>query len=269
LTSEAGDAVTVGEAGFAGLVRRIEAAAEQAASAAARGADVLAQAAQSAAKGAAASPAAAGAAGAAALALAAAAIAAAQRQRLRLALALRRYGAAHAGAAKLAGAAAPAAGGASDSPRRSSSDPSHEPVTEQPPQGAHTRLRMTAADEELAPRQSKARGRGHTSAPRYANAQLRASFIAVAAALAPLLHRRFGEHAPRLTAREYAAAAGPALAAEQQDALRRLTTWIEEAEFSPPGQWSGAPTPSALRNVLRVLDKRPLHKSKPSSALQP
>lgn len=267
---EAGGADAAGEAGFAGLVRRFEAAAEQAASAAARGADALAQAAQSAAKGAAAaSPAAVGAAGAAALALAAAAIAAAQRQRLRLALALRRYGAAHADVARLVGAAAPAAGGASDSPRRSSTDPSHEPVTDQQvPQGAHTRLRMTVADE-LAPRQSKARGRGHTSAPRDADAHLRASFIAVAVALAPLLHRRFGEHAPRLTAREYAAAAEPALAAEQQDALRRLTTWIEEAEFSPPGQWSGAPTPSALRNVLRVLDKRPQHKTKPSSALQP
>lgn len=270
VAGEAGGAGAGGEAGFAGLARWFEAAAEQAASAAARGADALAKAAQSAAKGAAAaSPAAVGAAGAAALALAAAAIAAAQRQRLRLALALRRYGAAHADVARLVGAAAPAAGGASDSPRRSSSDPSHEPVTDkQVPQGAHTRLRMTVADE-LAPRQSKARGRGHTSAARDANAHLRDSFIAVASALAPLLHRRFGEHAPRLTAREYAAAAEPALAAEQQDALHRLTTWIEEAEFSPPGQWTGAPTPSALRNVLRVLDKRPLHKTKQSSALQP
>ncbi|MGM0883620.1 MAG: transglutaminase-like domain-containing protein [Bacillota bacterium] len=268
---EAGGAGAGGEAGFAGLARWFEAAAEQAASTAARGADALAQAAQSAAKGAAAaSPAAVGAAGAAALAFAAAAIAAAQRQRLRLALALRRYGAAHADVARLVGAAAPAAGGASDSPRRSSPDPSQVQVTDQQvPQGAQTRLRMTVADEELAPRQSKARGRGHTSATRDANAHLRASFIAVAAALAPLLHRRLGVHAPRLTAREYAAAAGPALAAEQQDALRRLTTWIEEAEFSPPGQWTGAPTPSALRNVLRVLYKRPLHKSKPSSALQP
>ncbi|RCW51857.1 transglutaminase-like domain-containing protein [Paenibacillus prosopidis] len=268
---EAGGAGAGGEAGFAGLARWFEAAAEQAASAVARGADALAQAAQSAAKGAAAaSPAAVGAAGAAALAFAAAAIAAAQRQRLRLALALRRYGAAHADVARLVGAAAPAAGGASDAPRRSSSDPSQIHVTDQHgPQGAHSRLRMTVADEELAPRHFKARGRGHTSAPRDANAHLRASFIAVAAALAPLLHRRFGVHAPSLTAREYAAAAEPALAAEQQDALRRLTTWIEEAEFSPPGQWTGAPTPSALRNVLRVLDKRPLHKAKPSSALQP
>lgn len=225
---EAGGVGAVGEAGFAGLARRFEAAAEQAASAVARGADALAQAAQSAAKGAAAaSPAAVGAAGAAALSLAAAAIAAAQRQRLRLALALRRYGAAHADVARLVGAAAPAAGGASDSPRHS-----------------NTRRRV------------------HVSAPREVNARLRASFIVVAAALEPLMYRRFGVQAPRLTAREFAAAVEPSLAAVQQDALRRLTTWIEEAEFSPPGQWTGAPTPSALRNVLRVLDKRPIHKTK-------
>nr|WP_223285322.1 transglutaminase domain-containing protein [Paenibacillus sp. PL91] len=215
----------------------IEAAAEQAASAVARGADALAQAARSAAKGAAAaSPAAVAAAGAAALALAAAAIAAAQHQRLRLGLALRRYGAAHAGIAKLAGAAAPY--------------PSHNPVTDRAPS-----------------RRGKARGRSQKE--RATDERLRDSFIDVAAALAPLLHRRFGEHAQGLTAREYAIAAEPALAAEQQDALRQLTSWIEEAHFAPPGPWPGAPMPAALRTVLRVLDKQqPVHKSKRPAAKQ-
>ncbi|HTG70200.1 MAG TPA: transglutaminase family protein, partial [Candidatus Udaeobacter sp.] len=221
------------EAGFAGLAASIEAAAEQAASAVARGADALAHAAQSAAKGAAAaSPAAAAAAGAAALALAAAAIAAAQRQRLRLALALRRYGAAH------ASAAAPY--------------PSHEPVTD-------TNARV---------RHAKARGRGQTTAPPGEEGRLRSSFIAVTKALDPLLHRRFGEYAQGQTAREYALAAEPLLAAEQQDALRQLTIWIEEAQFGAPGPWRGAPTPAALRTVLRVLDKQPVHKTKRPSAVK-
>ncbi|CAM4298980.1 transglutaminase-like domain-containing protein [Paenibacillus alkaliterrae] len=233
---EAGGAWRLGEASFAGLAAWFEAAAGYAASAVARGADALAQAAQGAAKGAAAaSPAAAGAAGAAALALAGAAIAAAQRQRLRLALALRRYGAAHADVAKLVGGADPA------------------------PQAADSRLRQTGA--AMPPRRAKARGRGYAAAPRGADARLRASFAAVADALAPLLHRRFGDHAPRLTAREYALAAEPALAAEQQDALRRLVSWIEEAQFAAPGRWPAAPTPSALRSVIRVLGKRPVYKT--------
>ncbi|WP_028612412.1 transglutaminase-like domain-containing protein [Paenibacillus harenae] len=228
---EAAAAVS-GEAGW------LEAAAMQAASAMARGADALAQAAQSAAKGAAAaSPAAVAAAGAAALALAAAAIAAAQRQRLRLALALRRYGAAYAGvAAGLAGAAAV--------------DPSREAVTERR-------------------RRAGAGGRGQARAARDADARLRASFAAVAAAHAPLLRRRFGGHALPLTAREFASAAEPALGAEQQDALRRLVSWLEEAEFAAPGPWPGAPTPSALRNVLRVLDKRPARQLKPAPGPKP
>ncbi|MCM3630896.1 DUF3488 and transglutaminase-like domain-containing protein [Paenibacillus glycanilyticus] len=84
-------------AGTDGMLARFEAAVERAASGVARGADALAQAAQSAANGAAAaSPAALAAAGAAALLLAAAAAAAAQRRRLRLALSLRRYGMAYA-----------------------------------------------------------------------------------------------------------------------------------------------------------------------------
>ncbi|SFE74731.1 Transglutaminase-like enzyme, putative cysteine protease [Paenibacillus catalpae] len=84
-------------AGTDGMLARFEAAVERAASAVRRGVDALAQAAQSAAHGAAtASPAALAAAGAAALLFAAAAAAAAQRRRLRLALALRRYAAAHA-----------------------------------------------------------------------------------------------------------------------------------------------------------------------------
>jgi transglutaminase-like putative cysteine protease len=83
--------------GTDGMLARVEAAAERAASAVSRGADALAEAAQSAASGAAAASAAAiAAAGAAALVLAAALAAAAQRKRLRLALALRRYHAAHA-----------------------------------------------------------------------------------------------------------------------------------------------------------------------------
>ncbi|WP_419871320.1 transglutaminase-like domain-containing protein [Candidatus Pristimantibacillus sp. PTI5] len=229
------DAFGLSEASIAGLAAWAEAAAEQAASTVARGADALAQAAQSAAKSAAAaSPAAAAAAGAAALVLAVAAIAAAQRQRLRLSLALRRYGAAYAGGAKLAGAAAPY--------------PSHEPVTD------------SSAAAELAPR--------HAKMPRSAEGRVRASFIAVADTVAPLLHRRFGVHAQGITVREYASAAEPMLAAEQQDALRQLTSWIEEAHFAAPGPWPGAPTPAALRTVLRVLDKQPVHKTKRSSAVK-
>ncbi|MDQ8733857.1 transglutaminase domain-containing protein [Paenibacillus sp. LHD-38] len=229
------DAFGLSEASIAGLAAWAEAAAEQAASTLARGADALVQAAQSAAKSAAAaSPAAAAAAGAAALVLAAAAIAAAQRQRLRLSLALRRYGAAYAGVAKLAGAAAPY--------------PSHEPVTD------------SRAAAGLAPRYAKA--------PRGAEGRVRASFIAVADTLAPLLHRRFGVHAEALTPREYASAAEPMLAAEQQDALRQLTSWMEEAHFAAPGPWPGAPTPAALRTVLRVLDKQPVHKTKRSSEVK-
>jgi transglutaminase-like putative cysteine protease len=227
------------EASFAGLAAWAEAAAEQAASAVARGADALAQAARGAAKSAAAaSPAAVAAAGAAALALAAAAIAAAQHQRLRVSLALRRYSAAHAGIAQLAGGAAPY--------------PSQEPVTETAPSR----------------RRDKARGRGESAAQRVTDERLRESFIGVANALAPLLHRRFGEHAQGQTAREYAIAAEPALAAEQQDALRQLTSWIEEAQFAAPGPWPGAPMPAALRTVLRVLDKQPAHKTKGHSAKQ-
>ncbi|WP_171056462.1 transglutaminase-like domain-containing protein [Paenibacillus sinopodophylli] len=203
--------------------------------AAALGGDAAMHAAQSAAeRAAAASPAAAAAAGAGALALAAAAIAAAQRQRLRLSLALRRYGAAYAGVAKLAGRAAPY--------------PSHEPVTGR-----------AAAAAELAPRNGRA--------PHDADGLVRASFISVADLLAPLLRRRFGVYAPSLTAREYALAAAPLLAAEQQDALRQLTSWMEEAHFAAPGPWSGAPTPSALRTVLRVLDKQPITKSKQPSGM--
>ncbi|MEV5029411.1 transglutaminase-like domain-containing protein [Paenibacillus sp. LPE1-1-1.1] len=229
------DAFGLSEASIAGLAAWAEAAAEQAASTVARGADALAQAAQSAAKSAAAaSPAAAAAAGAAALVLAAAAIAAAQRQRLRLSLALRRYGAAYAGVAKPVGAAAPY--------------PSHEPVTD------------SSAAAELAPR--------HAKMPRNAEGRVRASFIAVADTVAPLLHRRFGVHAQGITAREYASATEPMLAAEQQDALRQLTSWIEEAHFAAPGPWPGAPTPAALRTVLRVLDKQPVHKTKRSSAVK-
>ncbi|WP_424767010.1 transglutaminase-like domain-containing protein [Paenibacillus sp. sgz302251] len=262
---QVGGAFGFGEVSFASLAGWFEAAAEQTASAVARGADALAQAAQGAAKSAAAaSPAAAAAAGAAALALAAAAIAAAQRQRLRLALALRRYGAAHADVAKLVGAAAP--------------DPSRFSVTDQSTaQAAQPRLRGTGA-AELAPRHTRAGGRGHASAPGSAAARSlalsaaarqRASFSAVAAALAPLLHRRLGEHAPLLTAREYASAAEPALAVEQQDALRQLVSWVEEAQFASPGLWSGAPTPAALRSVVRVLNKRPAHKAKPAADPQP
>lgn len=222
--SDGADAAGSGEAAsFARLAGWAEAAAEQAASAIRRGADALAHAAQSAAKGAAAaSPAAAAAAGAAALALAAAAIAAAQRQRLRLALALRRYGAAYEGAAaKLVG----------------------------------------TAEAELAPRQARARGRGDASA-------LRTGFIAVAEAHAPLLYRRLGKHASQQTALEYASAAEPALAAEQQDALRQLMSWTLEAQFAAPGHWPGAPKPSALRSVIRVLDKRPLYKANKSNVIQ-
>ncbi|MGO4548165.1 transglutaminase family protein [Paenibacillus sp. 2TAB23] len=216
----ASDAAGISETSLASLAAWAEAAA-------AIGADALAQAAH---RAAAASPAAAAAAGAAALALAAAAIAAAQRQRLRLSLALRRYGAAYAGIAKLAGGAAPY--------------PSHEPVTGR-----------AAAAAELAPRKGRA-------SPHDADGLVRASFISVADHLAPLLYRRFGERAPSLTAREYALAAAPALPAEQQDALRQLTRWMEEAHFAAPGPWLSAPTPAALRTVLRVLDKQPIHKTK-------
>jgi len=227
---------------------RLAASFEAAAAAIARGADALVHAAQSAAKSAAAaSPAAVVTAGATALALAAAAIAAAQHQRLRLSLALRRYGAAHAGIAKLAGAAAPY--------------PSHEPVTDMdaaPAAVARLRSGTGSAAEDMAPRSGKM--------PRDADGRIRASFIAVSSALAPLLQRRFGVQAPGQTAREYASAAEPTLGAEQQDALRQLTSWLEEAHFAAPGSWPGAPTPSALRTVLRVLDKQPIQKVKKHSA---
>ncbi|MGO4344589.1 DUF4129 domain-containing transglutaminase family protein [Paenibacillus sp. MCAF9] len=226
---------------------RLAASFEAAAAAIARGADALVHAAQSAAKSAAAaSPAAVVTAGAAALALAAAAIAAAQHQRLRLSLALRRYGAAHAGIAKLAGAAAPY--------------PSHEPVTDMDAApAAVARLRTgTGGAADMAPRSGKT--------PRDADGRIRASFISVSSALAPLLQRRFGVQAPGQTAREYARAAEPTLGAEQQDALRQLTSWLEEAHFAAPGPWPGAPTPSALRTVLRVLDKQPIQKVKKHSA---
>lgn len=88
----------------------------------------------------------------------------------------------------------------------------------------------------------------------------------MSSALAPLLQRRFGVQAPGQTAREYASAAEPTLGAEQQDALRQLTSWLEEAHFAAPGPWPGAPTPSALRTVLRVLDKQPIQKVKKHSA---
>lgn len=227
---------------------RLAASFEAAAAAIARGADALVHAAQSAAKSAAAaSPAAVVTAGAAALALAAAAIAAAQHQRLRLSLALRRYGAAYAGIAKLAGAAAPY--------------PSHETVTDMDAAPAAVARLCTGtggAAEDMAPRSGKT--------PRDADGRIRASFIAVSSALAPLLQRRFGVQAPGQTAREYASAAEPTLGAEQQDALRQLTSWLEEAHFAAPGPWPGAPTPSALRTVLRVLDKQPIQKVKKHSA---
>ncbi|WP_054026488.1 transglutaminase domain-containing protein [Bacillus sp. FJAT-28004] len=235
------------EASLSHLAASVETAAEQAASAIARGADSLVQAAQSAAKSAAAaSPAAVVTTGAAALALAAAAIAAAQHQRLRLSLALRRYGAAHADVAKLAGAAEPY--------------PSHEMVTDRDAApAAIARLRRSASGAaEMAPRSGKA--------PRDADGRIRASFIAVSSALSPLLQRRFGAQSPGQTAREYASATEPTLAAEQQDALRQLTSWLEEAHFAAPGPWPGAPTPSALRTVLRVLDKQPIQKSNKTSA---
>ncbi|MBD2872693.1 hypothetical protein, partial [Paenibacillus arenilitoris] len=91
---------------------------------------------------------------------------------------------------------------------------------------------------------------------------------AVAAAAVPLLLRRLGVHALPLTARELANAAEPALGAEQQDALRRLVGWLEEAHFAAPGPWPDAPLPSALRSVLRVLNKRTAAKAKPSPAPQ-
>jgi hypothetical protein len=105
-------------------------------------------------------------------------------------------------------------------------------------------------------------------APRGAESRLRDSFIGVASAHAPLLYRRFGGHERGQTAREYASATEPALAADQQDALRQLTSWIEEAQFAAPGPWPGAPTPAALRTVLHVLNKRPAHKSAAASAKQ-
>lgn len=220
-------AAPAGEAGFAGLAGWLEAAAGHAASGAARGADALEQAARSAAhSAAAASPAAIGAAGAAALALACAAVAAAQRRQLRLALALRRYGAAHAEAVRLGGGAAL-------------------------PQAVEARLRRDRAAER-SPRTGGAGG---------ADVRLRESFGAAMDALAPLLHRRYGEQAPLMTAREYAFAAGPALAAEQRDALRQLVSWLEEAQFAAPGRWPGAPAPPALRSVVRVLLKRPVYKA--------
>jgi len=246
-TTAASGASSLSESSLSRLAASIEAAAEQAASAIARGADALVQAAQSAAKtAAAASPAAVVTAGAAALALAAAAIAAAQHQRLRLSLALRRYGAAHAGVAKLAGAAA--------------TYPSHEPVTDRDEApAAIARLRHgTGGAAEMAPRSGKA--------PRDADGRIRASFIAVSSALSPLLQRRYGVRAQGQTAREYASATEPALGAEQQDALRQLTSWLEEAHFAAPGPWPGAPSPSALRTVLRVLDKQPIQKVKKLSA---
>ncbi|MCA0758704.1 hypothetical protein KP806_26975, partial [Paenibacillus sp. N4] len=159
-------------------------------------------------------------------ALACAAVAAAQRRQLRLALALRRYGAAHAEAVRLGGGAALA-------------------------QAAEARLRRARAAERT-PRTGGAGG---------ADARLRESFGAAMDALAPLLHRRYGEQAPLMTAREYALAAGPALAAEQRDALRQLVSWLEEAQFAAPGRWPGAPAPPALRSVVRVLLKRPVYKA--------
>ncbi|WP_339206904.1 transglutaminase domain-containing protein [Paenibacillus sp. FSL K6-3182] len=244
----AGTAATGASGHSESSLSRVAASFEAAAAAIARGADALVHAAQSAAKSAAAaSPAAVVTAGAAALALAAAAIAAAQHQRLRLSLALRSYGAAHAGIAKLAGAAAPY--------------PSHEPVTDMdaaPAAIARLRSDTGGAAEDMAPRSGKT--------PRDADGRIRASFIAVSSALAPLLQRRFGVQAPGQTAREYASAAEPTLGAEQQDALRQLTSWLEEAHFAAPGPWPGAPTPSALRTVLRVLDKQPIQKVKKHSA---
>ncbi|OME76160.1 hypothetical protein BK120_29740 [Paenibacillus sp. FSL A5-0031] len=252
LAAPAMGAVGTAATGASGLsessLSRLAASFEAAAAAIARGADALVHAAQSAAKSAAAaSPVAVVTAGAAALALAAAAIAAAQHQRLRLSLALRRYGAAHAGIAKLAGAAAPY--------------PSHEPVTDMdaaPAAKARLRSGTGGAAADMAPRSGKT--------PRDADGRIRASFIAVSSALAPLLQRRFGVQAPGQTAREYANAAEPTLGAEQQDALRQLTSWLEEAHFAAPGPWPGAPTPSSLRTVLRVLDKQPIQKVKKRSA---
>ncbi|MDQ0063188.1 transglutaminase-like domain-containing protein [Paenibacillus harenae] len=234
----------IGEASspwLAGAARSFEASAERAASAVARAADALAEAAQSAVRGAAAEPAAAGAAGAAAVALALAAVTAAQRHRLRLALALRRYGAAHAGVARRGEgeAAAPAVGGGAG---------------ETPPPA-----------QALAPRSRSGRGRVHAS-PGGEETRLRERFAAVAAALAPLLHRRLGERAPHQTARQYAAAAESGLAAAQQDALRQMTIWLEQAQFGRPGGWSGAPTPAELRAALRVLIKQPPKASTPSAS---
>lgn len=229
----AGDIGEASSPWMAGAARSFETAAERAASAVARAADALAGAAQSAAKGAAAEPAAASAAGAAVLALALAALAAAQRQRLRLALALRRYGAAHAGVARGGGAAA-----------------------QSPP--APT----------LAPRSQSGRGRASAS-PGGEETRLRERFAAVAAALAPLMHRRLGERAPHQTARQYAAAAEYGLAAAQQDALRQMTLWLEQAQFGRPGLWSGAPTPAELRAVLRTLIKQPPKENVPSADTTP
>lgn len=143
----AGTAATGASGHSESSLSRVAASFEAAAAAIARGADALVHAAQSAAKStAAASPAAVVTAGAAALALAAAAIAAAQHQRLRLSLALRSYGAAHAGIAKLAGAAAPY--------------PSHEPVTDMdaaPAAIARLRSDTGGAAEDMAPRSGKRR----------------------------------------------------------------------------------------------------------------
>jgi len=183
---------------------------------------------------AAASPAAVSAAGAAALAAALAAAAVAQRQRLRLALALRRYGAAYAGVAKLAGGSAearPALGGVPEAPA------------------------------PLAPRPRSGRERAQALAAQSANARLRASMASAAAAMSPLVNKRFGgELSPKLTAREYAAAVRAGLAPEQQQALHRLTCWLEEAMFSVPGTWTGAPTPAELSAAVRILCKRPAAK---------
>lgn len=227
----AGDIGAASSPWLAGAARSFEAAAERAASAVARAADTLAEAAQSAAKGAAAEPAAASAAGAAALALALAAVAAAQRHRLRLALALRRYGAAHAGIARRGEGESPPA-------------------------------------QTLAPRSRSGRGRIHAS-PGGEETRLRERFAAVAAALTPLLHRRLGERAPHQTARQYAAAAESGLAAAQQDALRQMTIWLEQAQFGRPGSWSGAPTPIELRAVLSTLIKQPPKASTPSAVSKP
>jgi transglutaminase-like putative cysteine protease len=202
-------------------------AASPAAFYAARGAYALAQAARSAAEGAAPAPAAAG---AAALALACAACAAAQWRQLRLAWAQRRYAAAYAAAQRLGGAAASQAGADA------------------------ARLHRQAAGESAPPPRSAKR------AAAAARLRLRcAAVCAVAAAFAPLVQQRRGGYARPLTAREYAFAAAQALGSPQQAALHQLVRWSEAAQFAPPGDWSDAPTPAELRSIVRTLrQKNPL-----------